>query len=160
MVINDDNYRELYSPYKFELLLRGSRDGFTPKKFHELCDGKPNTVTFIKVKGAEEIIGGYNPLEWESSSGYGKTKDSFIFSFKNKNIKDAVISNIKNPDYALLYHSQHGPFFGDDIVIWSKNQFTDYDTVRYKKDYYEKKIRDTEDKFSIEDYEVFQIMKI
>ncbi|GBC52563.2 BTB/POZ protein [Rhizophagus irregularis DAOM 181602=DAOM 197198] len=24
--------------YKFELLLRGSRDGFTPKKFHELCD--------------------------------------------------------------------------------------------------------------------------
>src|SRR2546423_15022662 len=30
--------RESYLPYKFKLLLRGSRDGFTPKKFHELCE--------------------------------------------------------------------------------------------------------------------------
>ncbi|UZO09108.1 uncharacterized protein OCT59_029345 [Rhizophagus irregularis] len=59
--------RELYLPYKFKLLLRGSRDGFTPKKFHELCDNKLCTITFIKVKGTEEIIGGYNPLEWKSS---------------------------------------------------------------------------------------------
>src|SRR5581483_5964297 len=31
--------RELYLPYKFKLLLRGSRDGFTPNAFHTLvCD--------------------------------------------------------------------------------------------------------------------------
>ena len=47
---NFSHLRELYLPYKFKLLLRGSRDGFTPKNFHILCDGKPNTVTFIKVK--------------------------------------------------------------------------------------------------------------
>ncbi|GET51631.1 hypothetical protein GLOIN_2v1784750 [Rhizophagus irregularis DAOM 181602=DAOM 197198] len=40
--------REFYLPYKLELLLRGSRDGFTPKKFHTLCDDKLNTVTFIQ----------------------------------------------------------------------------------------------------------------
>src|SRR5436190_7163959 len=40
-------FRELYLPYKFKLLLRGSRDGFTPGKFHALCDNKHNTVTFI-----------------------------------------------------------------------------------------------------------------
>src|ERR1043166_8623104 len=80
------HFRELYLPYKFELLLRGSRDGFTPKKFHELCDNKQNTVTFIKVKGTEEIIGGYNPITWKSSNNgeWGKTKDSFIFSFKKR----------------------------------------------------------------------------
>src|SRR5207302_29922 len=39
--------RELYLPYKFELLLRGSRDGFTPKTFHKCCDDKHNTVTFF-----------------------------------------------------------------------------------------------------------------
>ncbi|CAB4412218.1 unnamed protein product [Rhizophagus irregularis] len=86
-----DHLRELYLPYKFQLLLSGSRDGFTSKKFHELCDGKPNTITLIKVKGAEEIIGGYNPLKWESSGGY----ESFIFSFKNKDIKNAIISNMR-----------------------------------------------------------------
>src|SRR2546428_553739 len=116
---------------KFQLLLRGSRDGFTPKKFHELCDDKPNTVTFIKVKGTEEILGGYNSLKWESSGPYGRwreTKDSFIFSFKNKNIKDAVISNVKDPNNALYYHPQHGPSFGTDIIMYtSGNQFTGYD---------------------------------
>src|SRR5438034_2477416 len=51
--------RGLCLPYKFQLLLRGSRDGFTPKKFHEICDDKLNTVTFIKINGTEEIVGGY-----------------------------------------------------------------------------------------------------
>ena len=64
-------FRELYLPYKFELLLRGSRDGFTPKKFHTLCDNKYYTVTFIKVERAEEILGGYNPLMWKSGE-FGK----------------------------------------------------------------------------------------
>src|ERR1043166_9193687 len=99
-------FRELYLPYKFELLLRGSRDGFTPKKFHELCDDKPHTVTFIKVKGAEEIIGGYNPITWLSSRKWHKTKDSFIFSLKCKDnfIKDAIISNVENIDHAIHYY--------------------------------------------------------
>jgi hypothetical protein len=46
-------------------LLRGIRGGFSPKKFHELCDGKYNTVAFIKIEGSDEIIGGYNPLRWK-----------------------------------------------------------------------------------------------
>src|SRR5438034_3195023 len=68
--------REFYLPYEFKLLLKGSRDGFTPKKFHELCDDIPYTVTFIKVKGTEEIIGGYNPSIWKSHSDgeFGKTR--------------------------------------------------------------------------------------
>jgi hypothetical protein len=43
----------------FKLLLRGSRDGFTSKKFHEICDNQSNTVTIIKVKDSNEILGGY-----------------------------------------------------------------------------------------------------
>ncbi|GES93550.1 hypothetical protein GLOIN_2v1868421 [Rhizophagus clarus] len=157
--INDDNYRELYLPYKFELLLRGTRDGFTPKKFHELCDGKPNTVTFVKVKGIEEILGGYNPLKWESISKWGSTKDSFIFSFKNKNIKDAILSKVKDTNYALDYSDKSGPTFGWDLVIFSSYEFTDFDIIRCSMSCYEKRIRDTEEYFSIEDYEVFQIIK-
>src|SRR6266498_2897885 len=75
--------RELYLPYKFKLLLRGSRDGLTPKKFHSLCDGIPATVTFVKVKGTEEILGGYNSLVWKSGNSWGNCADGFIFSFKN-----------------------------------------------------------------------------
>src|SRR5581483_9880772 len=73
--------RELYLPYEFKLLLRGSRDGFTPNKFHSLCNDKPQTVTFIKVKGTDEILGGYNPIAWETdrSGKYAESDDSFIF---------------------------------------------------------------------------------
>ncbi|EXX72712.1 uncharacterized protein OCT59_025337 [Rhizophagus irregularis] len=152
--------RELYLPYKFELLLRGSRDGFTPKKFHELCDDKPNTVTFIKVKGADEIVGGYNPITWKSS-GTGKTNDSFIFSFTNKNFKDAIISDVINANRAIHYGTNSGPYFGDDIIVYNSGDLfsTDYNRIRCKNKYYEKKIRDSDDYFSIEDYEVFQIVK-
>src|SRR4051794_15249909 len=66
------HFREFYLPYKFKLLLRGSRDGFTPKKFHELCDNIPCTVIFIKVKKTEEIVGGYNPLVWKNSLSVSK----------------------------------------------------------------------------------------
>ncbi len=154
--------RELYLPYKFELLLRGSRDGFTSKKFHTLCDNKPNTVTFVKVKGTEEILGGYNPLIWQSTGPHGQTKDSFIFSFKNKDyfFKDAVLSNVNITDGAICYRNDFGPCFNLDLYIrsYETNDY-DVDVVYCKKQNYEKKIRDTEDIFFIEDYEVFQIIK-
>jgi len=161
--IMDNNFaqiRELYLPYKFELLLRGSRDGFTPEKFHNLCDNKPNTVTFIKVKGTEEIIGGYNPLIWKSS-GWGETKDSFIFSFKNKCtlFKDAIISNVNNISKAINYDYRYGPYFGHDLVIRSSNESKDYDKILCNKKCYEKEIRGTNDQFLIEDYEVYQIIR-
>ncbi|RGB27416.1 hypothetical protein C1646_386619 [Rhizophagus diaphanus] len=161
MTNNDEIYRKLYLSYKFELLLRGSRDGFTPKRFHELCDGKPKTVTFIKVKGTEENIGGYNPLIWETSHIWGVTKNSFIFSFKNRYV---VISKVKNSNYALDFSTKCGPQFGSDLNINSykdsnSNEYTNFNESCCKKRHYEKRIRDTENNFSIEDYEVFQIIR-
>ncbi|GBC11640.2 BTB/POZ protein [Rhizophagus irregularis DAOM 181602=DAOM 197198] len=115
----------------------------------------------VSTDRTDEIIGGYNPLKWESSADtWGITNGSFIFSFINKNIKDAIISNVINLNHAIYFNTNCGPYFGDDIVFYnSKDQFTDYDKIRCKKCCYEKKIRDSEDYFSIEDYEVFQIIK-
>ncbi|UZO05062.1 uncharacterized protein OCT59_025423 [Rhizophagus irregularis] len=161
MIINNkfDHLRESYLPYKFQLLLRGSRDGFTPKKFHELCNDKHDTITFIKVKGTDEIFGGYNPIIWNTSDSWGKTKDSFIFSFKDNNVKDAIISNIRNTSCAVHYYYTNGPCFGSDIIIGASSESVNYNTIKCRKFYYEKKIRDTEDSFLIEDYEVHQITK-
>ncbi|EXX64417.1 uncharacterized protein OCT59_018310 [Rhizophagus irregularis] len=170
----------LYLPYEFKLLLRGSRDGFSPSKFHSLCENKPKTVTFIKVKkpidfqfnflqnpskifvSGDEILGGYNPIIWETTKNWGEAKDSFIFSLKNKNnlIKDEKISRVKQIDSALNYGKNYGPSFGKDLIIYGSSDTKDYDDNVCKLVYYEEKIRDTEDKFSIEDYEVFQIIKL
>ncbi|PKC58663.1 hypothetical protein RhiirA1_470631 [Rhizophagus irregularis] len=38
------------------------------------------------LNDSNEILGGYNLLEWKSNGIYGNTKDSFIFSFSKDKI--------------------------------------------------------------------------
>jgi len=146
-----------YNPYELKLLLRGSRHGFTPKIFHELCDNKPSTVTIIKVKGKDEILGGYNPGEWMSKNGYGCCK-SFIFSLKINSDK-INISPVDYNERALNYGINYGPSFGLSDLIISGQNFKYSGRCYCKMDDYKQHIRNTENIFSIEDYEVFQVIK-
>ncbi|GBC11543.2 BTB/POZ protein [Rhizophagus irregularis DAOM 181602=DAOM 197198] len=90
-----------------------------------------------------------------------KNKDNnSLAHIKLPNISSEVFQIIIKYMYGANYKSIHGPFFGDDIVIYSSNgDSRDYDNIWCQKKYYEKKIRETKDKFSMDDYEVFQIVK-
>ncbi|EXX55674.1 uncharacterized protein OCT59_027257 [Rhizophagus irregularis] len=151
---------EIKNAYKFKLLFRGSRDGFTREKFHEICDNKFHTITIIKVKDSNEILGGYNPIAWESGGydaicekDYKSTKDSFIFSFNNNdNIEIYTLSRVKYEKFAILNHYNSGPVFGiGDLAL-----FGDFGNC-YNNNY-EKQIRETTDIFFVEEYEIFQII--
>ncbi|GES76346.1 carbohydrate-binding module family 13 protein [Rhizophagus clarus] len=145
---------KLTSSYEFNLLFRGSRDGFTRDKFHEICDNKSPTVTIIKVEDSNEILGGYNPVEWKSNSSYGITKDSFIFSFDNNRIENYVLSRVVDGNYATYNSISCGPKFGrSDLVIWST-----INGNRCVKACYEKPIREITNEFTVKECEVFQIL--
>ncbi|RHZ52949.1 hypothetical protein Glove_454g8 [Diversispora epigaea] len=160
-------------PFKLQLILRGSKDGFQPKTFWNMCNGHANTIVIAKVAGTDEILGGYNPLAWDNSTDevFMETNDSFIFSLKNGNIQNSILSRVKNKSYALVYYSSDGqntcgPFFGDgEFSLESNvNDFTQDKLCSCicGPDYayfYEKSIRTTAEKFSIVDYEVFKIVK-
>src|SRR5205823_4769257 len=107
--------------YEFKLLFRGSRDGFTPNKFHEICDNRPHTVSIIKVKNSNEILGGYNLIGWKSGGSNGmcqKTEDSFIFSFKNSDrIENYILSRVMDKERAIFDWRGYGPSFGDGDLI-------------------------------------------
>jgi hypothetical protein len=153
---------DIKNSYEFKLILRGSRDGFSPGKFHEKCDNKSQTITIIKVKDSNEILGGYNPIVWKSDDGYGTTKDSFIFSFKDKdNIEDYILSRVKNEKYAISYYSNDdsgGPAFGNsDLDLYGNNCYNE--SWCHHTEYYDKPIRDNDNYFSVEEYEIFQIIK-
>ncbi|GES90268.1 BTB/POZ protein [Rhizophagus clarus] len=142
--------------YEFKLILRGSRDGFSSHKFHKICDGKSHTVSIIKVKDSNEILGGYNPIFWSSTGRYSSTKDSFIFSFKNKeNIEDYILSRIKDEVLATFNSSNYDPSFHGLVLIG--NNCYDQSFCRNNSSY-ERPIRKTEYIFSVEEYEIFQIM--
>ncbi|EXX67569.1 hypothetical protein RirG_113160 [Rhizophagus irregularis DAOM 197198w] len=126
-------------------------------KFHEICDYQSHTISIIKVKDSNEILGGYNPIIWKSDSSVGATKDSFIFSFKNKeNIEENILSRVEsNGSNAIRNDPDFGPVFGGYEFILNENDSSGsvQDQV-----YYDKSIREIDD-FSVEEFEVFQIMK-
>ncbi|PKY63456.1 hypothetical protein RhiirA4_492426, partial [Rhizophagus irregularis] len=74
--------------------------------------------------------------------------------------KDEILSNVKVINHALNYSQWNGPSFGLDLFLHGDNRTRDYDNNYCKQRDYEKKIRDTDDKFLIDDYEVFQIIKL
>ena len=89
-----------------ELLFRKTRDGSTPKDFHNKCDNKGITIIFIETtKGYK--FGGYTELQWDTSSSGKKDKSTFIFSFNNKQKYTA-----RNNNDSITCNSHEGPRFG------------------------------------------------
>ena len=121
--IEDSNYKIFYSNIEFdqelvkswlnnrnfksELLFRKSRDGSTPKDFHDKCDNKGITIVFIETtKGYK--FGGYTELQWDCS-GKGKAdKSTFIFSFNHREKYNA-----RNNNDSIFCSLNCCPWFGN-----------------------------------------------
>jgi hypothetical protein len=97
----------------FQLLYRGSRDGFEGSAFHGRCNGHSNTVTLI-LSTNDCIFGGYTPLAWNSRGGgvSDPSLKSFVFTIKNPHNLPPQIFKQKQEGYAIYDHSLYGPQFG------------------------------------------------
>jgi hypothetical protein len=158
--------------YKFKLLYRESVDGFDRfKKFHKVCDDQSHTVTIFKLRDSDEILGGYNPIEWKSNNNFGSTKDSFIFSFTHDSIENYVLSHVKIEATAICNGLFYGPSFGDgDLPLF--NDFNYELMVGCKRRSYEKQIKDPailydigynkhrREIFEVDELEVFKLYKV
>ncbi|CAG8777380.1 18594_t:CDS:2, partial [Racocetra fulgida] len=116
---------------------------------------KDNTVIVLKVEKTGEILGGYNPLNWERIRGrkYKKTDASFIFSLKINEKSSSKLSRVKNEDVAICCMEDFRPSFGYfDLYMSSKDE----KVWGCSKANYEKEIK-IAGEFLIEDYEVFQL---
>ncbi|RHZ83908.1 hypothetical protein Glove_87g16 [Diversispora epigaea] len=170
-------YSSANNPYEFQLILRGSRDGFHPKTFWNMCHGHAGTIVVVKIAGTDEIVGGYNPLAWDNSKRGSKmkTNDSFIFSLKNRNNENSILSRvIDSSNRALYYHNDqntHGPWFGNcefmmksDVSDFTQDKqcrcrVGSFNRQKSRYFFYEKSITTSSKNFSIVDYEVFKIIK-
>ena len=89
-----------------ELLYRKTIDGSNPKDFHNKCDNKGITITFIETtKGYK--FGGYTELQWDNNSGDKTDKSTFLFSL-NFNQKYTA----RNNNTSICCDSNEGPRFG------------------------------------------------
>jgi hypothetical protein len=145
-------------PYKFNLLYRANRDGYTTKAFHDKCDNKGATIVIIKINGTEQIVGGYNPFDWDSSGKYKNTTNSFIFSFTNRNdIKTAKVG-YNNGSNSIGCYSNYGPIFGGHFFTQNNiNYWNIFDAGNYSLSYSNMGIPTSNIK--VDDYEVFRVIK-
>ncbi len=104
-----------------KLLYRASDNDFCVKKFHEKCDGIPNTLTVIWTEFGKKI-GGFTPLKWSNHQN-GETladnsKESFIFSLTHNDK-----FTLQNPEKAITNHHTYGPRFegGGDLHVSDKS---------------------------------------
>jgi hypothetical protein len=161
-------YNERNIPFKFNLLYRASRDGKMPTIFHAKCDNKGATMVIVKIPNAEHILGGYNPLQWNSSIAWKSTNDSFLYSFTDRNNLDsAKVGHINNSSehaiYAIYWNQIYGPAFGGghDLFQDYDGNWKSYVPYSYPKVDIPKNYNRTHgyDTFNVEDYEVFQVVK-
>lgn len=140
--------------YKFKLLVRGSENGFDCRNFHERCDNKGPTITIVKVKYTNEILGGYNSCDWKSESYFYNIKGSFIFSL-NKAHPVFGLVNDSSLLYSQILDINCGPHFGLDLKLLLNNT----NRGQYRKHDFQTQLSQIEAEFEIEEYEVFQVTK-
>ena len=144
--------------FKSELLFRKSRDGSTPKDFHNKCDNKGITIVFIETtKGYK--FGGYTELQWDYNSGYKKDKSTFLFSF---NYKQKYIA--RNNNTSIYCGCNEGPRFGCNWPeIYLKNSLNkgqSWDDNSTNTFLLRKKLTNGEEFWDVKELEVHKIIYI
>ncbi|GBB83320.1 hypothetical protein RclHR1_10050003 [Rhizophagus clarus] len=148
--------------YNFNLMYRGSRDGFDINVMRDKCNGQGACILVIKVKENGAIIGGYNPFGWNYYNNndyyynrnyhWNNTTESFIFSLDDGNdLKKVKISRVVNQNCAIYesnYTNTNLNFGNSDLVI-------NGDSGTCNQSYYESNILDI-NYFSIEEMEIFR----
>eukprot|EP00347_Sterkiella_histriomuscorum_P019220 403342481 len=128
MTANIENYNQK----SFELLFQGSRDGFTAKAFHDKCDNKGPTVSFIHSEFGQ-TFGGYSSISWQRNIKFEPDENAFIFQLSKQTIhrqfqnKDKAIFN--NPTFLCLFGS------GCDIAIQNNCNINNTSFCRLGKTY-------------------------
>ena len=111
-----DKLSEWCKTSDFELLYRGTRDGFGSSDFHGTCDNRGKTIVLVKNTSGH-IFGGFASIPWESpSSGGGKqAPGSFIFTLTNMHGIQPTKFNLKdeNCGCAVVHSTNYGPEFGN-----------------------------------------------
>ena len=118
------------------------------------CDNKGATIWVAKVQGSTQLIGGYNPLDWNGNGVLKNTTDSFIFNFTDgKNISTAKLGYVNNANHAVYCDISYGPYMGN-LLYYKVNGNKWYNSGgNYYPDI------DIPANFIVEDFEVFQVIK-
>ena len=104
-----------------ELIFKKTKNGSTAKDFHHYCDNKGPTLLLIRTSN-DEIIGGFTPLDWETTT-QGKYKyDNLGLTFLFSLTLNKKFDMIKRYTYPAIQNAVNlGPDFGVDDLFLDTN---------------------------------------
>ncbi|RIB01470.1 hypothetical protein C2G38_2230702 [Gigaspora rosea] len=150
--------------YQFNLIYRGTRDGFSNVAIINRCQNHGSYVVVIKIRGSNKVVGGYNSLGYRRSmnntqsfqSGFltqmewKYSLDSFLFNSDDmKNIKTMHLSRVSTPNQAHYASTHHAVNFGNSDLICNGLAGSCY------KNYYQYRLLESE--FTTEEIEIFAV---
>ncbi|RHZ84101.1 hypothetical protein Glove_85g102 [Diversispora epigaea] len=163
--------------YKFQLLYRGSRDGYDINTFYSKVNGQGQAIAVIKIQNSEKIIGGFNASGWNynnynhrnkysglrdrhrvamktktkiAKTEYDNNQNHFIFSF-GENYKMKIGKLISGN--GICYSNKFMLYFGNsDLKFDGKNGSCNQNS-------YDQPILD-DNSFDAEEMEIFSVQKI
>jgi hypothetical protein len=91
------------------LLYKASRDGWTPQKFHQLCDNKGATYTRVTLADGR-VIGAYTSVSWTSNPGYVNDSTAFLYDGTRKYTTNSGAWGLGS--YATYMNASYFPTFG------------------------------------------------
>ena len=91
------------------LLYKASRDGWTPQKFHQLCDNKGATYTRVTLADGR-VIGAYTSVSWTSNAGYVNDSTAFLYDGTRKYTTNSGMWGLGA--YATYMNASYFPTFG------------------------------------------------
>ena len=108
--------------FKFKLLYRGTKDGFSSEVFHKKCDEIMPTLTIIKSHN-NKVFGGYSDQSWKSTSNYKTSNNLWIFSL---DAKEKYKLKNENSQQGVYCNASYGPTFGGghDIYVCNNSNTT------------------------------------
>ena len=102
---------------KWNLIYRGSKDGFNALAFHTHCDNKGETLIVLSTtKGY--LFGGYTDAPWTTPAQglptYGRSAKTFLFSLTShqKGPARKFSLDARHQNYAIVNDFLSGPIFG------------------------------------------------
>ena len=130
----------------FDLLYRGTRDGFNASEFHRTCDNQGKTLVLIKNKSGH-AFGGFSTTSWRHSASFANKQapGSFLFTLTNiYGIGPTKFPLMDEDDRCAIchYNDTYGALFGEsgfdlgistdcdrNISSWSSFPYDYYDST-------------------------------
>jgi len=102
--------------HDFELIYRGSQDGFSSEDFHKSCDNAGPTLVVCKSKVYDRVFGGFTSKNWSRIEQYVEDPQAFLFS-----LTGVTKHVVRGKSCAIYCSSRNGPTFGEghDLLICS-----------------------------------------